>query len=153
MYAALHASPTTTGISVPTLPDATSFDSHTFYYTTIEDRIRELAFLNRGLTLRLTDDRAGKEVLLRSEGGLIEFVQYLNTSATPLHPIIHIRKVEEGVLIEAALQYTAGHEEGRVLCFTNNVYNPDGGTHLSGFRAALTRTMNAYGTRQELFKG
>ncbi|HMF10815.1 MAG TPA: DNA gyrase subunit B, partial [Gemmataceae bacterium] len=134
-------------------PDPEVFHGTTFDYDTLEVRLRELAFLNKGLAIKLTDERAEtkKEEIFRYEGGIAEFVQYLNRSEDVLHKPIYMDKVVEDVRVEVALQYTTSEEE-RVRCYANNAYNSVGGTHLIGFRAALTRTLNAYGSKESMFK-
>ena len=89
--------------------------------------------------------------MFKYDGGLAEFVKYINRTEEPLHPPIHIEKTVDQVAVEIAMQYTRGEEE-RNRCYTNNAFNSIGGTHLSGFRTALTRTLNAYGAKEELFK-
>jgi DNA gyrase subunit B len=140
-----------TGTRIKFKADPEIFHATTFDYETLEDRLRELAFLNKGLTISLHDERTGKEEMFKYDGGLVEFVKHLNRTEDVLHPPIAIEKVQDQVMVEIALQYTATEEE-RVRCYTNNAYNSIGGTHLSGFRTALTRTLNAYGTREQLFK-
>src|SRR5262249_16674663 len=103
------------------------------------------------LAIKLTDERSNKEEVFKYDGGLAEFVHYLNRSEEVLHKPIGIDKLVDGVHVEIALQYTTSEEE-RVRCYTNNAYNSIGATHLSGFRAALTRTLNAYGNKESLFK-
>jgi DNA gyrase subunit B len=140
-----------TGTLVKFKPDPEIFHEITFDYDTLEDRLRELAFLNKGLTLTLHDERTGKEEVFRAEGGLAEFVKYINRMEEVIHPPIHIEKTVDQVAVEISMQYTRGEEE-RNRCYTNNAFNSIGGTHLSGFRTALTRTLNAYGSKAELFK-
>jgi DNA gyrase subunit B len=141
-----------TGTTVQFKPDPEIFHHGlTFDYDTLESRLRELAFLNRGLTINLHDERSGKKATFKFDGGISEFVQYVNRGDDVLHPVLYMEKIAEGVDVEVALQYTTSDVE-RVLCYTNNAYNSIGGTHLSGFRAALTRTLNAYGTKEGLFK-
>jgi DNA gyrase subunit B len=140
-----------TGTLVMFKPDTEIFKDPRFDYDTLESRLRELAFLNRGLCFVLSDRRSGKEETFKYEGGIAEFVQYLNRSEDTLHKPIYIEKVVDDVRIEVAIQFTNADEE-RVRCYANNAYNPVGGTHLSGFRAALTRTLNAYGSKEGLFK-
>ncbi len=140
-----------TGTLITFMPDAEIFKETRFDYDTLEVRLRELAFLNKGLIFQLIDKRTGKEETFKYDGGIAEFVAYLNRSEEVLHKPIYIEKMVDDVRVEVALQYTTGDEE-RVRCYANNGYNPVGGTHLSGFRAALTRTLNAYGAKQELFK-
>jgi DNA gyrase subunit B len=140
-----------TGTLITFKPDPEIFKDPRFDYDTLEVRLRELAFLNKGLAFQLIDKRTGKEETFKYDGGIAEFVAYLNRSEEVLHKPIYIEKTVDNIRVEAALQYTTGDEE-RVRCYANNGYNPVGGTHLSGFRAALTRTLNAYGAKEELFK-
>ncbi|MFO0929041.1 MAG: DNA gyrase subunit B [Gemmataceae bacterium] len=145
-----------TGTKITFKPDPQIFHEIHFNYDTLETRFRELAFLNKGLAIRLTDDRAAKDQTFKFDGGIAEFVGYLNRDEDRLvvEPLYVDRSVESEhgpIRVEVAMQYVAAEEE-RCRCYTNNAYNPMGGTHLSGFRTALTRTLNAYGTRQELFK-
>ncbi len=141
-----------TGTTVTFKPDPEIFHDATFDYDTLEPRLRELAFLNKGLTFRLTDERSGKDEIFKYDGGIGEFVTYLNRSEDTLHkPPIYVDKTVDNIRVEVAFQYTTTEEE-RVRCYTNNAYNPVGGTHLSGFRTALTRTLNAYGNKEGYFK-
>jgi DNA gyrase subunit B len=147
-----------TGTRIHFKPDTEIFHDTSFDYDTFEMRFRELAFLNKGLAIKLIDKRSGKETDFKYDGGIAEFVEHLNEGETKLHqpPIyldrtVSVKEGEPGVRVEVALQYTATDEE-RVRCYTNNAYNDIGGTHLSGFRDALTRTLKAYGTKQDLFK-
>jgi DNA gyrase subunit B len=140
-----------TGTLITFKPDAEIFKDTRFDYDTLEVRLRELAFLNKGLSFQLIDKRTGKEETFKYEGGIAEFVAYLNRSEEVLHKPIYIEKMVDNIRVEVALQYTTGDEE-RVRCYANNGYNPVGGTHLSGFRGALTRTLNTYGTKEEMFK-
>ncbi|HEY7159230.1 MAG TPA: DNA gyrase subunit B [Gemmataceae bacterium] len=140
-----------TGTLITFKPDPEIFKETRFDYDTLEVRLRELAFLNKGLIFQLIDKRASKEATFKYDGGIAEFVAYLNRSEEVLHKPIYIEKMVDNVRVEVALQYTTGDEE-RVRCYANNGYNPVGGTHMSGFRAALTRTLNAYGSKEEMFK-
>jgi DNA gyrase subunit B len=151
-----------TGTKIQFHPDPLVFHDARFNYDTLESRFRELAFLNKGLAIKLTEEGTGKEVQFKFDGGIGEFVAYLNRDETKLHDnVIYIDRTvdvpgpSEGetlaIRVEVAMQYTTSEEE-RSHCYTNNAYNPAGGTHLSGFRSALTRTLGAYGKRQELFK-
>jgi DNA gyrase subunit B len=140
-----------TGTKITFKPDPEVFHDAAFDYDTLEARLRELAFLNKDLAVKLTDERTGKEETFHYEIGVAEFVEYLNRSEEVLHKPIYIDKAVDDVRVELSLQYTTGEEE-RVRCYTNNAYNAGGGTHLSGFRAALTRTLNAYGAKEQLFK-
>jgi DNA gyrase subunit B len=142
-----------TGTRITFKPDPDIFHELTFDYDTLEDRLRELAFLNKGLTIAIHDERTGKEEVFKYDGGLVEFVKYVNRLEDERNPfpILSLEKTVDNVAVEVALQYTKSDEE-RVRCYTNNAFNSIGGTHLSGFRTALTRTLNAYGTKEELFK-
>jgi DNA gyrase subunit B len=140
-----------TGTKVTFKPDPEIFHDVTFNYDTLEARLRELTFLNKGLKIKLADKRTGKEETFHYAGGVAEFVEHLDRSEEVLHKPVYIEKVVDDVRVEAALQYTTGEAE-QVRCYANNAYNPGGGTHLSGFRSALTRTLNAYGGKENAFK-
>jgi DNA gyrase subunit B len=139
------------GTKITFLPDKEFFHDHAFDYDTIERRLRELAFLNRGVVIRFIDERVGKEEAFHYEGGCREYVEYLNRAEDTLHKPIVIEEERDSVRVEVVFQYCAGDEE-RVHCYVNNVNTRDGGTHLIGFRSALTRTINHYGTREKLIK-
>jgi len=146
-----------TGTTITFQPDPEIFHDATFDYDTLEARFRELAFLNKGLVIRLTDERSSKDDTFQYQGGLQEFVQHLNRSEDVLHkPIyvdktVHVDDTVGDIRVEVAIQYTTSEEE-RIRCYTNNAYNPIGGTHLVGFRTAVTRTINAYGKKENVFK-
>ncbi|MEY4190980.1 MAG: hypothetical protein RIR17_1716, partial [Planctomycetota bacterium] len=140
-----------TGTRIKFKPDHEIFKDLEFKYDTLEDRLRELAFLNKNLCFTLTDDRTGKSEEFKYEGGIAEFVKHLNRNSEVIHPPIYIEHSVGDIKVECALQYTKEDEE-RVRCYANNAYNPVGGTHLSGFRAALTRTVGAYGEKLDFFK-
>jgi DNA gyrase subunit B len=143
-----------TGTEVTFLPSRETFTRTEFDFTTLEHRLRELAFLNSGVTLVLNDARNGepKSVSLHFEGGLEAFVKYLDRSKQALHsPPIALRGERDGTIVEVAMDWTDSYHE-TMLCFTNNIPQRDGGTHLAGFRAALTRTVNAYATDSGLLK-
>ncbi len=140
-----------TGTKVTFKPDPEIFHDVTFDFGRLESRLRELAFLNKGLNIKLTEEATAKEETFHFAGGVGEFVEYLNRAEETIHQPIYIEKTADDVYVEVALQYTTGDEE-RVRCYANNAYNAGGGTHLSGFRAALTRALNTYGSKEELFK-
>jgi DNA gyrase subunit B len=142
-----------TGTTVTFKPDPEVFkETQTFDYETLENRLRDLAFLNKGLQLTLHDERTGKDASFRSEGGLAEFMTYMNRDQTPLHDTIVLdKRVYQGVELSLAMQYTSGEEKDRFRCYANMAYNVNGGTHLAGFRAGLTRALKAYGTKEDLF--
>jgi len=135
------------GTRVKFLADKEIFEEGTDYSDEIlETRFRELAFLNKGLKIIFIDDRKDKNQEFFYEGGLKSFVEYLNTGKTPLHDIINLKMQKEDVEIEVALQYTDSYTEN-VYSFVNNINTVEGGTHLTGFKTALTRTLNAYGDK------
>ncbi len=143
-----------TGTEITFLPSTKTFTKTEFDFTTLEHRLRELAFLNSGVTLVLTDLRGAepKTVSFHYDGGLEAFVQYLDRSKQVLHaPPITIRGERDGIIIEIAMEWTDSYHE-TMLCFTNNIPQRDGGTHLAGFRAALTRTVNAYASDSGIAK-
>jgi DNA gyrase subunit B len=135
-----------TGTEITFVPSAATFTNIEFDFTTLEHRLRELAFLNSGVTLVLSDLREGepKTATFHYDGGLEAFVHYLDRSKQALHaPPLAIRGERDGIMLEIAMEWTDSYHE-TMLCFTNNIPQRDGGTHLAGFRAALTRTVNAY---------
>lgn len=140
-----------TGTTITFKPDQDIFHEATFDFDTLENRLRELAFLNKGIAITLHDEHTGKKETFHYEGGIGEFVAYLNRNEEVLHPPIYVDKTVDDVRVEVAIQYTTGEEE-RSRAYANNAFNPGGGTHLSGFRAAVTRALNAYGTKEEMFK-
>ncbi len=146
--------PGKSGTRVTFTPSPATFTMVEFDYATLEHRLRELAFLNSGVNIILSDLRGVEPVKseFKYEGGLTAFVQYLDRARTPLlaEPI-SIKTEREGVTVEAALWWNDGYHEG-VFCFTNNIPQRDGGTHLAGFRAALTRTINTYATSSGIAK-
>ena len=142
------------GTEVTFLPSDTIFTKTTFDYGTLEHRLRELAFLNSGVKIIFTDnrEREATSLELHYDGGLEEFVRWLDRSKTPLHqPIISIKGEKDGIVVEAALEWNDSYHE-TMLCFTNNIPQRDGGTHLAGFRGALTRTVNSYAAESGIAK-
>jgi len=143
-----------TGTEITFLPSPHTFSKTEFDFTTLEHRLRELAFLNSGVTLALNDLRGvePKRLTLHFEGGLEAFARYLDRSKQALHaPPIVIRGERDGILLEIAMEWTDSYHE-TMLCFTNTIPQKDGGTHLAGFRAALTRTVNAYASDSGIAK-
>ena len=140
------------GTKVTFLPDATIFPSIEFNHDTLAQRLRELSFLNKGLTIVLKDERNNKDDEFRYNGGIAEFVKHLNRSKSVLHPVpIFSEDEKDDMHVEFALQYNDGYAEN-VFTFANNINTVDGGTHLSGFRSGLTRAINQFGQNQNLFK-
>jgi DNA gyrase subunit B len=132
--------------------DPAIFPSTRFVYNTLYRRLQELAFLNRGVKIVFRDERTGDGETFQYERGILEFVEYLNRASEPIHPeIIHIEGESEGVGVEIAMQYSSEYTEN-VHAYVNNINTTEGGTHVSGFRAALTRALNNYGKKENLFK-
>ena len=140
------------GTKVTFRPDPQIFEIVEFSFDTLAHRLRELAFLNAGVTIALDDERTGKSHRFRYEGGIISFVQFLNKNRTAVNTSpIYMQGERDGVEAEIALQWNDGYAE-TVYSFANNINTQEGGTHLSGFRAALTRTINSYANKQNLAK-
>ncbi|MEX0921547.1 MAG: DNA topoisomerase (ATP-hydrolyzing) subunit B [Rhodovibrionaceae bacterium] len=142
------------GTEITFMPSTKTFTMTEYDYETLEHRLRELAFLNSGVTILLEDDRKAepKTVEMHYDGGIQAFVKYLDRSKTPIvDPPVVMLAEREGIIVEAALQWTDSYHE-TVLCFTNNIPQRDGGTHLAGFRGALTRQINAYAASSGLSK-
>jgi DNA gyrase subunit B len=148
-----------TGTKVHFLPDRTIFTTTEYNYDTLAQRLRELAFLNKGLLITLTDERATdsktgepKQAQFKYNGGIAEFIKHLNRGKQVLHDkAIYMEAERSGVVMEIGLQYNDGYSES-IFSFANNINTVDGGTHLSGFRTALTRTINYAGQQMGLFK-
>ena len=144
-----------TGTVVTFKPDAEIFDTEIYDYNTLKVRIRELAFLNKGLRLTLRDDRDDEDTTGESffyEGGISEYVRYLNQNKTPIHQdIIHLEGEEDGVIFEVAMQYNDGYVDN-IYSFVNNINTHDGGTHEEGVKRALTRVVNNYARKINLLK-
>ena len=143
-----------TGTEVTFWPSTKTFTKTEFDFATLEHRLRELAFLNSGVTLELTDARGvePKTVRLHYEGGLEAFAKYLDRAKQTLHPTVTMAATKDGITVEVAMEWTDSYHE-TMLCFTNNIPQRDGGTHLAGYRAALTRTINNYADESGLTKG
>ena len=146
--------PYLTGTQVTFLPAPEVFETTVFDYDTLKQRLRETAFLTKGLKITLTDEREepAREHSFHYEGGIKEFVSYLNRGKTPLYDdIIYCEGEKDGVLVEVALQHNDGYNES-TYSFVNNIVTPEGGTHMTGFRNALTKTFNDYGRSNKLLK-
>ncbi|HQX50810.1 MAG TPA: toprim domain-containing protein, partial [Planctomycetaceae bacterium] len=141
-----------TGTRLTFLPDDTIFSETVFSFDTLTRRMRELAFLTPGIRITLRDERADRTEVFHFEDGLVEFVKYLNRTSSPLtSDVFRVVGEVDGVVVEVAMQYNDGYTEN-VITYANNIFNTDGGTHLSGFRTAMTRTMNNYAKGGNLFK-
>jgi len=140
------------GTKVTFLPDPTVFASTDFSFETLSNRFRELAFLNAGTRITIMDERVDKEHTFNYEGGIVAFVKYLNASRNTLHPDpIYFSREKDGTIVECALQYNDSYNE-QIFTFVNNINTIEGGTHLTGFRSALTRVVNDFIKRKEMLK-
>ena len=140
-----------TGTAVKFLPDEQIFSTTEFSFEILSSRLRELAFLNKGVRIIIEDERADKKNEFHYDGGIVSFVEYLNKNKNPLHKVIYFSKERNGVQLEYALQYNDGYNEN-VFSFANTINTYEGGTHLIGFKTALTRIMNNY-TEKNKIKG
>ncbi|MCG3205152.1 MAG: DNA gyrase subunit B [Elusimicrobia bacterium] len=141
------------GTKVSFLPDDSIFTATKFSFDTLSNRLRELAFLNAGAHIKIVDERDDKQHTFHYEGGINEFIKYLNAHKKSLHPNpIYVSKEKDGVVVEVAIQYNDSYAE-QAYSFVNNINTIEGGTHLAGFRSALTRVINDYIKKRDLTKG
>ena len=140
-----------TGTTIKFIPDDSIFSTTEFNFDILSSRLRELAFLNKGIQITIEDERTDKKHEFQYEGGIVSFVEYLNKNKNPLHNTIYFSKGKNGIQFEYALQYNDGYQEN-VFSFANNINTHEGGTHLIGFKTALTRVMNNY-VEKNKFKG
>ncbi|MDH4162788.1 MAG: DNA topoisomerase (ATP-hydrolyzing) subunit B [Nitrospirota bacterium] len=149
---AVTGTTTSTGTKITFKPDFQIFEDREYSYDILSQRLRELAFLNRGLKITIQDERSGKKQTFFYEGGIVSFIEHLNKNKTVLHPKpIELQREREGLYIEISLQYNDSYIE-QVFSFANNINTHEGGTHLIGFKSALTRTLNTYAVASGLLK-
>jgi DNA gyrase subunit B len=141
-----------TGTKVTFKPDGNIFETTEFSFDTISQRLRELSFLNQGICIILNDERSNKSHEFQYKGGIVSFVEHLNKAKTAIHPrVIYVSNKREDVPVEIALQWNDGYSEN-IFSYANNINTTEGGTHLSGFKSALTRTVNSYAASRNLLK-
>jgi DNA gyrase subunit B len=140
------------GTTVVYHPDKEIFDAIEFHFETLAARMRELAFLNKGVTISIKDERSAKEQTFYYEGGIVSFVEFLNKNKTPTHPVIYLHNMKNDVDVEIAMQWNESYTEN-TFSFVNNINTIEGGSHLSGFKTALTRTLNSYADKNNVLKG
>lgn len=141
-----------TGTTIQFWPDPTIFEETVeFDYEILQNRFRNQAFLNKEATIKLTDHRSGRSEVFHYDGGVSEFVSYLNRARTPIHTPIHLEGTKNEIQMDIALQYTDGYVE-EINSFVNTIFTPDGGAHMTGFRTALTKTINDYAKEKNLLK-
>jgi len=137
------AQPEQTGTIIRFWPDPSIFETTEFSFEVLSSRLRELAFLNKGVEITIKDEKSQKEHTFLYQGGISSFIEYMNQNKKPLHPVIYFSKADGGIEVEAAMQYTEGYSEN-IFSFANSINTIEGGTHLTGFKSALTRAVNNY---------
>ncbi len=140
------------GTTITFKPDPEIFETTDFSFDTLSHRLRELAFLNAGIRIRISDERTEKSHDLQYKGGIKSFIEYLNKSRTPIHPkVIYFHGEKEGIIVELAMQWSESYTE-TLYSYANNINTTEGGAHVVGLKSALTRTLNSYGTARGLLK-
>lgn len=141
-----------TGTKIRFYPDSEIFETTKFDYDIVANRLRELAFFKiPNVTIELRDERTGKSNVFKYEGGLLEFIEYLSKGKEILHEPIYMRREEENLIVEIVMQYNSGYDE-LILSYANNIHTIEGGTHVTGFRTALTRVVNNFARNWGLWK-
>jgi len=140
------------GTEISFYPDFSIMEKNEFSFDTLSQRLRELAFLNKGIKITIKDENSGKEHIFQYQGGIKEFVEYLNKNKVSLHDVLYFEKEKDGIIVEIALQYNDTYND-ILFTFANNINTVEGGTHLIGFKSALTRTLNSYADKANLAKG
>ncbi len=140
-----------TGTTIKFRPDFTIMEQSEWNFDTLANRLRELAFLNKGVEIKLIDERTEQESVFKYDGGIKSFVEHLNKGKQALHPVFYFEKEKDKYTVETALQYTTEYSE-TVFTFANNINTHEGGTHLSGFKTAITRTINKYAEKHKLLE-
>jgi len=141
-----------TGTQITFRPDPEIFSTLEFSFDRLSKRLRQLAFLNPGLSITILEQRGNRRHVFEYEGGIASFVEHLSKNRVPIHEkVIYFSKERDKILVDVALQWNDSYQES-IYCFTNNIHNKDGGTHLTGFRKALTRTLNVYAEANKLLK-
>lgn len=136
------------GTTVRFYPDKEIFETTVFNFETLSSRLREIAFLNKGIHIELTDERDGKRHEFKYDGGIISFVKFLNKNKNPLHDVIYFEKEKDGNIVEVAMQYNDSYQDN-IFTYVNNINTVEGGTHLAGFKTAITRTINNYASQKD----
>ena len=147
----LVSPPAETGTRIRFKPDTEIFQTTALNFEIIVSRLRELAFLNRGITIEVFEERSGRREVFKYDGGIVAFLEFLSEGKTPLHKPIYFKREKEGIIVEIGIQYTTAYEEN-ILTFANNIKTIEGGTHLIGFKSALTRVINDFGKRRGMLK-
>jgi len=140
-----------TGTEVIFFPDESIFSTTKFEFSTLETRMREVAFLNKGVKIILEEEESGKKEIFHYEGGLVEFIKWVNKTKEPIHKPVYFFKESSGVVVECSVQYNSGYQEN-MLSFVNTINTVEGGTHVAGFKTALTRAINDYGNKNKMMK-
>ncbi|MDF2955796.1 DNA topoisomerase (ATP-hydrolyzing) subunit B [Candidatus Alkanophaga liquidiphilum] len=147
----LVSPPAETGTRIRFKPDTEIFQTTALNFEIIVSRLRELAFLNRGITIEVFEEGSGRREVFKYDGGIVAFLEFLSEGKTPLHKPIYFKREKEGIIVEIGIQYTTAYEEN-ILTFANNIKTIEGGTHLIGFKSALTRVINDFGKRRGMLK-